>query len=535
MSFPVDLPVGASEPAGLLDAFRDYERALMQNDLASLDRLFAPGPDTLRGDAGGMLRGHDAISAFRQGRGGAPAREIVRVEVRPIAADAALVIATTAPHPGGRGQQTQLWRRIDGAWAVEAAHVSLPAPAVNSTIWRVVGTPLVASAVTGHVEKTTATGWQFGDGGALGGQTVAVKDLFDVAGFAVGGGVPAFLAEASPATTNAPAVQALLDAGADVAGIARTDEFAYSIAGKNPHYGTPPNGAVVGGIPGGSSSGPASAVALGQASIGLGTDTGGSVRVPASYQGLWGLRTTHGAVPVAGLLPLAPSFDTVGWLTRSVGVLGVAAGVSLTAPALRPLRERYAVDPALLAHAQPGVHRAFDRALAGLGDAGLLDDVLAVELGDIDALFETFRTVQAAEAWAVHGDWIRKHPGVLGDDIAARFAWASTITEEAEAEARVALAAARISLEAALDGRILLLPSASSIAPQATADAAAIELTRAGTLRLTCIAGLTGRPGLSVPALTVDGAPVGLCLVGPRHSDLPLIGIGERMHTALVG
>ncbi|WP_411698963.1 AtzH-like domain-containing protein [Conyzicola sp.] len=530
LDFTIDFPVGVSEPAGLIDAFRDYERALMANDLAALDRLFAPGPDTLRGDAAGILRGHDAISGFRKGRGGAPKREIVGIEVRPVAADAALIIAVTAPLTGGRGQQTQLWRLIDGAWAVEAAHVSLPAPAVNPTVWRVVGTPLVA----GDSSATVAPDWRFGDVGALAGQTVAVKDLFDVAGFAVGGGVPEYLAECSPATAHAPAVQALLDAGADVTGIARTDEFAYSIAGKNPHYGTPPNGAVVGAIPGGSSSGPASAVALGQASIGLGTDTGGSVRVPASYQGLWGLRTTHGAVPVDGLLPLAPSFDTVGWLTRSPGVLGVAATVSLTLPSAL-LSERFAVDPALLAHAQPGVHRAFDRALADLGDAGLLDDVLAVELGDIDALFETFRTVQSAEAWATHGAWIEAHPGALGADIAARFELASRITPEVEARARVALAAARLSLEAALDGRILLLPSASSIAPSTTADADTIQATRDGTLRLTCIAGLTGRPGLSVPALSVDGAPVGLCLVGPRGTDLPLIGLGERMHRALVG
>ena len=528
MSDQVTAPAGL--PDGLMSAFWAYETALMANDLEALDRLFAPGPNTLRGDAGGILIGHDAISAFRRGRGGAPKRTIVDVIVREVAPDAAMVIAVTAPATGGRGQQTQLWRFVDGAWAVEVAHVSLPAPAVNSTVWRLVGTPLVAGASS----ATVAPDSRVGDVGALAGQTVAVKDLFDVVGFAVGGGVPEYLAGSSPATAHAPAVQALLDAGADVTGIARTDEFAYSIAGKNPHYGTPPNGAVVGAIPGGSSSGPASAVALGQASIGLGTDTGGSVRVPASYQGLWGLRTTHGAVPIGGLLPLAPSFDTVGWLTRSPRVLGVAATVSLTVPPA-PLRERFAVDPALLAHAQPGVHRAFDQALTDLGDAGLLDNVLAVELGDIDALFETFRTVQSAEAWASHGAWIDAHPGALGDEIAARFELASRITPEVEAQARVALAAARLSLEAALDGRILLLPSASSIAPSATADAAAIQATRDGTLRLTCIAGLTGRPGLSVPALSVDGAPVGLCLVGPRGTDLPLIGIGERMHRALVG
>jgi amidase len=461
--FAVHLPAGADEPEGLLDAFRDYETALMANDLATLDRLFAPGEATLRGDAGGILVGHDAISGFRRGRGGAPARTIVEVHVRPVGPDAAMVVAVTAPATGGRGQQTQLWRRgADGAWAVELAHVSLPAPAVNPTIWRIAGTPLVRGA----------------DAHELASQTVAVKDLFEVAGLPVGGGVPAYLAEAEPATRHADAVGALLATGASVTGIAQTDEFAYSIAGRNPHYGTPPNGAVVGGIPGGSSNGPASAVALGQASIGLGTDTGGSLRVPASYQGLWGLRTTHGAVSARGLLPLAPSFDTVGWLTREAWTMRAAATASLDlALQVLPPEPRYAVSSALTAHAEPGVRAAFDAAIGRLGEAGLVDDLAEVDPGDIDALFDTFRTVQAAEAWRVHGDWITAHPGALGDDIGARFAWASTITPEAEARARVALAAARLSIEAALDGRTLLLPAASSVAPPTTADAAAIERT----------------------------------------------------------
>ncbi|MFZ2965230.1 MAG: AtzH-like domain-containing protein, partial [Rhodoglobus sp.] len=98
----------------MIDAFWAYERALISNDLAALDRLFAPGPETLRGDAAGILVGHDAIGAFRRGRGGAPARAILHVEVRELGDDAALVVAITAPVTGGRGQQTQLWRRIDG-------------------------------------------------------------------------------------------------------------------------------------------------------------------------------------------------------------------------------------------------------------------------------------------------------------------------------------------------------------------------------------------------------------------------------------
>src|SRR6187402_407430 len=186
----------------------------MSNDLEALDRLFAPGDGTMRGDAAGLLIGHDTISAFRRGRGGAPQRTVLDVQVRPIGADAALVVAVTQPVTGGRGQQTQLWRRLPGGWAVEAAHVSVPAPAINPATWRVVGAPLVAGAASGP----------------LAGHTVAVKDVFEVEGFAVGMGVPAYLAEQEAARGTATAVQQLLDAGAAVTGIAQTDEFAYSVA-----------------------------------------------------------------------------------------------------------------------------------------------------------------------------------------------------------------------------------------------------------------------------------------------------------------
>jgi hypothetical protein len=290
-----------------MDAFWDYEDALMANDVAALDRLFSPGPNTLRGDANGLLVGHEQISAFRSRRGGAPPRRLLRVELRSISPDAAVIVAIFSPESGGRGQQTQLWIRSgpDAPWKVDVAHVSQPAPAIDSSIWRMVGSPLIAGSGRGP----------------LAGETVAVKDLFSLTGIPVGAGVPQFLAEQAPAVRTASSVSVLLTAGADVRGVAQTDEFAYSIAGRNAHYGMPPNPAVVDGIPGGSSNGPASAVSTGQATIGLGTDTGGSIRVPASYQGLWGLRTTHGAVSTDGLVPLSPSFDTVEWLARDASLL----------------------------------------------------------------------------------------------------------------------------------------------------------------------------------------------------------------------
>lgn len=370
---------------------------------------------------------------------------------------------------------------------------------MNRSVWRELGSPLAAGAANGP----------------LSGETVAVKDLYELEGFAVGVGNPTFLAEASPAAGTAPAVAVLLDAGADIAGIAQTDEFAYSIAGANPHYGPPPNPAVPGGLPGGSSSGPASAVALGDATIGLGSDTAGSIRVPASYQGLWGLRTTHGAVPLDGVWPLAPSFDTVGWITRDAATLRRVIEVALGAVTVDPAG--FIVDPGLVALAEPAVRSAFEAAIVGF-------DVEEVALGDPTEMFEAFRVTQAAEAWDSDGGWVQGHPDAVGPGARERFEIAAAVTPQQEAVARANLARHRARLDGILGDRVLLVPSASSAAPSVDATPEVLDAVRGATLRLTAIAGITGRPALSVPVLTVP-EPVGLCLVGPRGSDLALVDL----------
>lgn len=388
---------------------------------------------------------------------------------------------------------------------------------VDRSIWRLLGSPLVAGAASGPLR----------------GESVAVKDLFEVAGFAVGAGNPAYLAESRPAATTAPAAASLLAAGADVLGIAQTDEFAYSIAGRNFHYGAPVNVASPGSIPGGSSSGPASAVASGQASIGLGTDTAGSIRVPASYQGLWGLRATHGAIDTSGLLPLAPSFDAVGWLIRTPGVLLRAAAASLDDSRQVHIPAEVAIAPATQAEISPGVRDAFSTSVERLVEARRFPPPDRVQLPDLTEAAALFRTMQAAEAWQVHGDWVLRHPGCLGPEIAARFAYAASVTTDQHRRAIAGLERIRARLDAALAGRALLLPSTATTAPRLDADAELIDNVRTRTLRLTCLAGIGGYPALSVPALRVDGIPAGLCLLGPRFSDLALIKSGQRIADAL--
>ena len=517
--------LGDAVPDELVSAFWAYERALIDDDLSALDDAFVDDDRAMRGDASGLLVGHAQISAFRGGRGGAPRRTVQAVHARQLDADHVVLVSVNEPTAGGSGLVTQVWQRCaDGRWRIVVAQVAGPAPAADPRIWRVVGYPLVPPTAPAAP----------GPPGPLDGESVAVKDLFAVAGFPVGAGNPTYLAEAAPASTHAVAVQTLLDAGAEIRGIARTDEFAYSIAGTNAHFGTPPNPRAPRRLPGGSSNGPASAVAMGHASIGLGTDTAGSIRVPASYQGLWGLRTTHGAVSAEGLLPLAPSFDTVGWLTRTPELLAKVAAASLGPDSVAS--GEFVVWPELLELADPAVRAAFleitgptapaeTAAPALVSPAALVSpEALLAGPGAFRATFEAFRTVQAAEAWRTHGSWVRAHPDALGPDVAARFAWAATVTADQERDARNVLDGVRTRLDAALENSILLLPTTPTAAPLRSADAASLDAARTATISLTCLAAITGRPALSAPLLSVEGVPpVGLSLLGPRGSDLDLV------------
>lgn len=528
MAEPTDVVGADAVPADLLAAFERYEAAILANDLDVLDDAFAPGPDTLRGDGSGLLVGHEAISAFRGVRGGVPTRRIERIEYRELGEDSALLVSISRYVGGGTGLQTQIWQRADGAWRITAAHVTPRARALDRSVWRTVGEPL----------------WQGRWVGPLRGLTVAVKDLFAIAGYRIGAGNPAFLDDARPEPTTAAAVTDLLRGGASLRGIARTDEFAYGISGDNVHYGMPPNGALPGALPGGSSSGPASAVATGQADIALATDTAGSVRVPASYQGLWGLRTSHGLVPRQGLLPLAQSFDTVGWLTRDGETLqrvvdwclsydGSDSTERVYGTSDTELPWRFLVPEEALAAAEPATRNVLGGFLARLGAGPDAPQLERMRLGDLDDYLAPFRTVQGAEAWRNNGDWLREHPGALGPDIAERFRAASAVTAEDEASARRELEQLRGRLHGLVQDAVLLLPCVPGPAPMATATRDRVARVRAATLRLTTPAAIGGLPAISVPLLTVPSnlgpAPVGIMLISREGTDIALVRLARRL------
>jgi amidase len=335
-------------------------------------------------------------------------------------------------------------------------------------------------------------------------------------------------------TRTAPTVQRLLDAGARFAGKTLTDELAFSMNGQNAHFGSPINGAAPDRIAGGSSCGSASAVSNGLCDLALGTDTGGSVRAPASHCGLVGLRPTHGRVSLEGALDLAPSQDTCGWFTRDVPTFARVADVLLGEDAT-PLPDvvRLLAPTDLWALPTPAALKAYKPARqqveAVLGKAR----TAKVVLDDLDAMYWNFRYIQGFESWKVDGAFIRRFAPPLGPGVSQRFAWASDVSDTQVAQARAFRDRFRAHLAQLLghDG-VLVLPTMPDIAPLVNEPEAALEDYRNRAIRLLCVAGLSGFPQLSLPLAGRSGAPLGLSLLGPAGSDRSLVRLAERITAA---
>lgn len=370
--------------------------------------------------------------------------------------------------------------------------------------------------------------------GPLAGLTLAVKDIFDVAGHRTGCGNPQRLAEAGIAAVSAPAVQALLDAGARFVGRTQTDELAFSLMGQNAHFPQPINPAAPDRVTGGSSSGSAAAVAGGLADIATGSDTGGSIRAPASFCGLVGLRTTHGAISLEGTMPLAPSFDTFGWFARDIETYGKVADVLLGAHPL-PSREGWGWRPMRLAAADallagPAEDAEYRRMVAVVA-AVLGEPVEAPPLShSIDDLYWTLRRVQGHEAWAAHGGWIADSDRGLGPGVKDRFEFGRTVDDAIAAAESARRDAFRAELaERLADDGILVMPTVPGAAPRRDAAFDDLQAFRERALRLLCLSGLSGFPQLTLPLGTVDGAPFGISLLGPAGSDRALLGLGRQI------
>lgn len=384
--------------------------------------------------------------------------------------------------------------------------------------------------------------------GPLHGFTFAAKDIYDVKGETCCCGNPDWLASHEPAKATAPVVEALLAAGANLRGKTLTDEIAFSLNGQNFHYGTPRNSAAPDRIPGGSSSGSAAAVAGQAVDFAIGSDTAGSIRIPAALTGIFGMRPSHGAVSLQGVMPLAPSFDTVGWFARTATLLRQVGEVLLPtdrADGLAPRRLLIAADAMALADVAIAarVSRAAERA-ADLFAA--TDRMILAPLDDADLSptgqglkdwVQWFRGHQPREVWASHGVWIEKVEPRFSPDITARLKLAkqlSAVPIEGDDGLRDRVSA---HLDRLLEGAVLLLPTAPCLAPLKDAPAEVFTDFRDRVLGLTTISGLAGVPQIQIPlGLAEDEhgkAPIGLSLIGRRGTDRALLSLAEQVAARL--
>jgi amidase len=354
--------------------------------------------------------------------------------------------------------------------------------------------------------------------------------MYDIAGEITGGGNPTWRATHAPATKTADAVARLLAAGVTVTGKTICDEFFYSVTGMNAHYGTPVNPRAPGRIPGGSSSGSAVAVASGAVDIALGSDTGGSVRIPAAFNGIYGLRPTHGRVDIAGAMAMAPTFDSVGWFTAGPGLLRVVGGLLLGGHHVSARINRVLVARDAIGIADAGIQqivlRFLDRARPLLPPTQ--DQIIAPD--GFDDWREIFRTIQAYEVWQTYGSWFEHHDAKLGPGIRERIAYTKTVTAQACASARAALDIARHKIRGTIaPGTVLIMPAAPCIPPRTDGSAEEYEAFRRRTMSLTCISGLSGLPQISIPAGMVDGCPASVALVGWAGGDEALLDLAVAL------
>jgi amidase len=365
--------------------------------------------------------------------------------------------------------------------------------------------------------------------GPLAGLSFAVKDLFDVAGYPTGAGCPLLLAMSGIKPQTAPTVQMLLDAGARFAGKTHTDELAFSMNGRNAHFGTPVNGAAPDRIPGGSSSGSASAVSNRLCDFAIGTDTGGSVRAPASHCGLFGIRPTHGRISLALCHDLAPSFDTCGFFARDAATFRRVGDVLLGAdPTPLPSRVRLLLPGDVWSLLDGAVAAALAPAVARIERSAGSARSCTAALESFDAMYWSFRFLQGREAWATDGPFIERHAPPLGPGVAERFAWSRSVTNEQVSRAERFRSVYRQHLAALLGGdAVLVMPTMPDVAPRLASAEGELEDYRNTAIRMLCLSGLAGFPQVTLPLSTRLGAPLGISLLGPAGSDRSLLALAE--------
>ena len=371
-------------------------------------------------------------------------------------------------------------------------------------------------------------------GGPLSGLTFAAKDIFDVVGHVTGGGNPDWKATHDPAERTAWIVETLVDAGAAMVGKTHTDELTRGILGENAHYGTPVNPRAPDRVPGGSSSGSASAVAGGLVDFALGSDTGGSVRIPASFCGLYGLRPTHGRIPLDGILLQAPTYDTIGWFARDAATFARVAGAIFGSSIVPATPSRVVIAEDLFDECDPAVAEALRPVADRVASMAAATERIRLAPDGVDAWASQQNTLQSIEAWDSMKDWIDAVNPRFSYMVTERYTSVASFTQTQIAESRATRDVVRQRMDEVLSaGGFLCLPTSPVVAPLRGQSLSGKRGSQVRIIRLTCIGGTTGRPQLSLPLANADGLPVGLSLMGNRGDDEALIAFALEIERAL--
>jgi amidase len=360
------------------------------------------------------------------------------------------------------------------------------------------------------------------------GPRLAVKDIIDVAGVPTTCGCRAIEQTAEPAASDAACLAGARAAGARIVGKANLHELAMLPIGSNPWFGTPVNPLDPDLIPGGSSSGSAVAVATGDADVALGSDTGGSVRVPSACCGTAGLKTTYGRIPVDGVWPLAPSLDTIGPMARDIA--GVTLGMQLLEPGFTAADATARVVGRVRTSGVPEIEDAIDAALRA---AEL--EVVSVDWADLVPGVDNFAPFYFAEIWDVDHELVEQHPDGVGADLIEWMAVADAFRPGGE-EARVAIEAWKQSVAALFERvELLALPTLPVFPPRL--DAVTSETLIGTIIEITTNVALFNAAGVpcSAQPVAVAGShlPASLQLVGPHHSEERILATAAHVEAAL--
>lgn len=362
--------------------------------------------------------------------------------------------------------------------------------------------------------------------GPLEGLRFAAKEAFSVKGEVTSGGNPDWLATHGPAQDTAAVIEQLRRAGATLTGKTHTDELMYGLNGENVHYGTPLNPRAPDRIPGGSSSGSAAAVAGNLVDFAIGTDTGGSVRIPASYCGVYGFRPSHGRTDLTGTIPLAQSFDTVGWFTRTPELLRTIGQVLLKGPARATSFARAIVAEDVLALVDGDVRPVMNDALERIGSCFPEFKRQDVVPDGTDGWMEGFRIIQGYEIWQNFGSWISSVHPRFGPGVRERFQWTATITaEERDFWWCRRKEWTRLFQDMVGPDTVVIMPTAPGVAPLRNTPIEQLNAFRLRVLRMTAIAGMTGSAQVTLPWVEYHGLPLGLSLLSVSGTDEALLDL----------